>query len=149
MATHSCILAWRIPWTEEPARLQSMGHKELDMTECLSHASAKNALSSKLQGRQNCKLSWRGFIPLGKVIQLISGGPSWTPASAPLSSLSWGLKKHRTWGTISQGLTQAQTQVSQSLTWPFHHQHSASSSAQMDRFSYFPWVLRIQGHPGR
>ena len=24
MATHSCILAWRIPWTEEPSRLQSM-----------------------------------------------------------------------------------------------------------------------------
>ena len=24
-ATHSSILAWRIPWTEEPARLQSMG----------------------------------------------------------------------------------------------------------------------------
>ena len=25
MATHSSILAWRIPWTEEPARLQSVG----------------------------------------------------------------------------------------------------------------------------
>ena len=25
MATHSSILAWRIPWTEEPARPQSMG----------------------------------------------------------------------------------------------------------------------------
>ena len=25
MATHSCILAWRIPWTEEPGNLQSMG----------------------------------------------------------------------------------------------------------------------------
>ena len=25
MATHSSILAWRIPWTEEPSRLQSMG----------------------------------------------------------------------------------------------------------------------------
>ena len=28
MATCSSILAWRIPWTEEPGRLQSMGHKE-------------------------------------------------------------------------------------------------------------------------
>jgi len=27
MAAHSSILAWRIPWTEEPGRLQSMGHK--------------------------------------------------------------------------------------------------------------------------
>ena len=25
MAAHSSILAWRIPWTEEPSRLQSMG----------------------------------------------------------------------------------------------------------------------------
>ena len=25
MATHSSILAWRIPWTEEPCQLQSMG----------------------------------------------------------------------------------------------------------------------------
>ena len=28
MATHSSILAWRIPRTEEPGGLQSMGHKE-------------------------------------------------------------------------------------------------------------------------
>ena len=25
MATHSSILAWKIPWTEEPGRIQSMG----------------------------------------------------------------------------------------------------------------------------
>jgi len=33
MATHSSILAWRIPWTEEPGGLQSWGCKESDMTE--------------------------------------------------------------------------------------------------------------------
>ena len=32
MATHSSILAWEIPWTEEPGRLQSMGYKEKDKT---------------------------------------------------------------------------------------------------------------------
>ena len=31
MATHSSILAWRIPWTEEPGRLQPMGSQEIDM----------------------------------------------------------------------------------------------------------------------
>ena len=31
-ATHSSILAWRIPWTEEPGGLQSMGSKESDTT---------------------------------------------------------------------------------------------------------------------
>ena len=33
MATDSSILAWRIPWTEEPGRQQSIGSNELDMTE--------------------------------------------------------------------------------------------------------------------
>jgi len=32
MATHSSILAWRIPWTEEPGRLQSMGLQESGTT---------------------------------------------------------------------------------------------------------------------
>ena len=32
MATHSSILAWRIPWTEEPGRLQFVGSQELDTT---------------------------------------------------------------------------------------------------------------------
>ena len=36
MATHSSILAWKIPWTEEPSRLQSIGSQESDTTECLS-----------------------------------------------------------------------------------------------------------------
>ena len=33
MVTHSSILAWEIPWTEEPGGLQSMELQELDMTE--------------------------------------------------------------------------------------------------------------------
>ena len=34
MATHFSILAWKIPWTEEPSSLQSMGsQKKSDMTE--------------------------------------------------------------------------------------------------------------------
>ena len=35
MATHSCTLAWKMPWTEEPGRLQSMGSEESDTTERL------------------------------------------------------------------------------------------------------------------
>ena len=33
MATHSSILAWTVPWTEEPGGLQSTGCKESDTTE--------------------------------------------------------------------------------------------------------------------
>ena len=35
MAPHSSTLAWNIPWTEEPGRLQSMGSLESDTTERL------------------------------------------------------------------------------------------------------------------
>ena len=37
MATHSSILAWKIPWTVEPGELQSMGLQELDRTEQPNH----------------------------------------------------------------------------------------------------------------
>ena len=33
MTPHSSALAWKIPWMEEPGRLQSMGSDELDTTE--------------------------------------------------------------------------------------------------------------------
>ena len=36
MATHSRILAWRIPWTEEPGGLQSMESQRISTTELLS-----------------------------------------------------------------------------------------------------------------
>ena len=35
MAPHSSTLAWKIPWTEEPGKLQSMGSEESDTTEQL------------------------------------------------------------------------------------------------------------------
>ena len=35
MATHSSILAWKIPWTEEPVGYSPWGRKELDTTEQL------------------------------------------------------------------------------------------------------------------
>ena len=33
MATHSSILAWKIPWTEEPGRLQSMGSQRVGLSD--------------------------------------------------------------------------------------------------------------------
>ena len=38
MATHSSILAWRIPWAEELGRLQQKSRKEPDMTKVTQHA---------------------------------------------------------------------------------------------------------------
>ena len=36
MATHSSILAWELPWTEEPGGYSPWGHKEQDTTEQLT-----------------------------------------------------------------------------------------------------------------
>ena len=55
MTTHSSILAWRIPWTEEPGGLQYIGS---DMTEVTSHTC--NACSIKVPTRWHLAL-------LGKV----------------------------------------------------------------------------------
>ena len=41
MTTYSSILVWRIPWTEEPGRLQSIESEELDTTERLRIADIK------------------------------------------------------------------------------------------------------------
>ena len=35
MTTHSSILAWRVPWTEEPGGLQPPGLRESDTPECM------------------------------------------------------------------------------------------------------------------
>ena len=48
MATHSSILAWEIPWTEEPGGYSPWGCKELDMTEQLNNKN--NAYSGTLVG---------------------------------------------------------------------------------------------------
>ena len=37
MATHSSILAWKIPWTKEPGRLQSMVSLRVSSVQSLSH----------------------------------------------------------------------------------------------------------------
>ena len=46
MATHSRILSWRIPWTEEPDRLQSMVSKSCDMTKQLTHTHTLRCLEN-------------------------------------------------------------------------------------------------------
>ena len=57
-ATHSSILAWRIPWTEEPGGLQSMGHKESDTTEQL-HFHFSLSRIGEGNGNHSSVLAWR------------------------------------------------------------------------------------------
>ena len=52
MATHSSILTCRIPWTEEPGRLQSMGSQELDMTGAIiTHLAAAASPGNMVKGK--------------------------------------------------------------------------------------------------
>ena len=44
MATHSSILAWKIPWAEEPGGLQSIGLQELVMSEQSRHMKTQDFL---------------------------------------------------------------------------------------------------------
>ena len=61
MANYSRILAWRIPQTEKPSRLQSVGHKESKTAEVAQHAHKKQCRHSSLDwielfGSQNTYL---------------------------------------------------------------------------------------------
>ena len=47
MATHSSILAWKIPWTEEPAGYSPWGHKESDTAEATLHTCMQIAYLGK------------------------------------------------------------------------------------------------------
>ena len=55
MATHSSVLAWRIPWTEEPGGLPSTGSQESDMTEPFSLSLFSSPLFPPLVHAQQCR----------------------------------------------------------------------------------------------
>ena len=60
MATHSSILAWRIPWTEEPGGLQSMGlvEKESDMTSRLNTNNRQQKMVRAIYTNRNSGLKF-------------------------------------------------------------------------------------------
>ena len=67
MAPHSSTLAWKIPWMEEPGRLQSMGSLESDMTErlhfhfslsCIGEGNGNPLQSSCLENPRDGEAWW-------------------------------------------------------------------------------------------
>ena len=58
MATHSSILAWKIPWMEEPGRLQFMGSLESDTTKQLHFHFHFHALEKEMASHSSV-LAWR------------------------------------------------------------------------------------------
>ena len=57
MATHSCIFAWRTPWTEEPGGLQSVGSQK-NWTQ-LNDGARMHACTVPSQSRDSPAPSWR------------------------------------------------------------------------------------------
>ena len=63
MATHSSTIAWRIPWTEERGRLQSMGSQRVDTTEQL-HLYMYMGFPGGSDGKESaCNAGDPGLIP--------------------------------------------------------------------------------------
>ena len=54
MATHSSILAWKIPWTEEPGGLRPMGSQRADTPEATEQACSHGAFVELYLGVQGC-----------------------------------------------------------------------------------------------
>ena len=75
MVTHSSVLAWRIPWTEEPGRLQSWGCKQSNVTVHLTHTKYREISSEySLEGLM-LTLQYLGHLmgrdnSLGKTLML-------------------------------------------------------------------------------
>ena len=60
MATHSSIVAWRIPWTEEPGGLQPMGLQESGTTKHLSLITQCGRASANWEGVSQGQLAFAG-----------------------------------------------------------------------------------------
>ena len=58
MATHSSILAWKIPWMEEPGRLQSMGSLRVGHDFTFTFTFHFNALEKEM-ATHSSTLAWR------------------------------------------------------------------------------------------
>ena len=64
MATHSSILAWKIPWTVEPGELQSMGLQELNTTKRPVVRHSDSLISQRQQKDTNGSKAGMHFICL-------------------------------------------------------------------------------------
>ena len=72
MATHSSILAWKIPWTEEPGRLQSMGLLRVGLDFTVTFSFHYHSLEKEMATHSSV-LAWR--IPgMGEPGGLLSMG---------------------------------------------------------------------------
>ena len=89
--THSSTLAWKIPWTEEPGRLQSMGSRRVDTTErlhfhfslsCIGEGNGNPLQCSCLENPRDGEAWWAAVYGVGH---------SWCGLAA--AAAAWSLTK--------------------------------------------------------
>ena len=73
MATHSSVLAWRIPWTEESGGLPFMGSQSRTQLKPLSSSSSRSNIQEKEMATHSSILAWR-ILWTGKPGGLLSIG---------------------------------------------------------------------------
>ena len=121
MATHPSILAWRIPWTEEPGGLQSMRSQRVRHDWAIKQKSLENPLDSKEIRPVNPK--WNPpWIFTGRTDIEVETPVLWSP-----DENSWLIDKDpdagKDWGQEEKGTTEDEM-----VGW--HHQLSGHESKQ-------------------
>ena len=128
MAPHSSTLAWKIPWMEEPGRLQSMGSLESDMTErfhfhfslsCIGEGNGNPLQCSCLENPRDGEAWWAAFWGVAQSrtqLERLSSSSSslqsmylWSCCLLSVSLLIWtlltGFRVHQDYVLISKSLT--------------------------------------------
>ena len=82
MATHSSTLAWKIPWTEGPGRLQSMGSLRVGQTErlhfhfslsCIGGGNGNPLQCSCLENPRDCGAWWAAVCGVTQSLTRLKG----------------------------------------------------------------------------
>ena len=69
IAIHYSVLAWKIPWTEEPSRLQSMGSQRIGHARARAHSHMHTVTIYSRIPKKECKSSHELNISPGEVSQ--------------------------------------------------------------------------------
>ena len=103
MATHSSVLAWKIPWTEEPGGVQSMGWQRVDTTQHSTHTHTHTKVRKHKVGnkhgacvlKRHCQEQWllsflvSGFFYILKNCLNFPGSPAAKLRTPNAGDLGW------------------------------------------------------------
>ena len=142
MATHSSILAWRIPWTEEPGGLHSpQGRTESDMTEAGYNLAGPNQAGEKVRiGRREASVTEKilGFIDMLIYLHANNGTPlQYSCLENPMDGEVW-------WAAV-HGIANSRTQLS---NFPFTFHFHALEKEMATHSSVLAWRIPGTWKPG-